>query len=165
MKDVIGYENIYQISTDGRVWAYRRKGSSTKGKWLKPGQHYKGYLTYTLTNAKGKRKFWFAHRLVANAYIANPRGCKELNHRNGKKTDNAVANLEWCTRLENMKHAFRQGMVPIHRGEAHGQAKLTEKEVLEIRVLYSGLGAKPKQRDTAALYGVNQALLWGIVHR
>ena len=50
------------------------------------------------------------HRMVAETWIDNPNHHKEVNHINGNKEDNRAANLEWTTRSENMRHAFRTGL-------------------------------------------------------
>lgn len=44
------------------------------------------------------------HRLVAQAFIPNPNGYKEINHKDEDKTNNRVSNLEWCDRLYNMNY-------------------------------------------------------------
>ena len=52
----------------------------------------------------------YVHRMVADTWIDNPNHYKEVNHINGDKDDNSVENLEWTTRSENMRHAFRTGL-------------------------------------------------------
>ena len=50
------------------------------------------------------RKTKRVHRLVAQAFIPNPNGYKEINHKDEDKTNNRVSNLEWCDRLYNMNY-------------------------------------------------------------
>ena len=47
------------------------------------------------------------HQLIALAFIPNPFKQKIVNHKNGIKTDNRVANLEWCSIYENNVHAIK----------------------------------------------------------
>ena len=44
---------------------------------------------------KVKKKRMCVHRLVANAFIPNPNGYTEINHKDYDKTNNCVENLEW----------------------------------------------------------------------
>ena len=93
-KKINGYEN-YSISDMGRVrnneTNYIRKIRNSK-------------LGYEIIKLQGK--MFQIHRLVGIHFISNPENKKEINHKNGIKTDNRIENLEWCNRSENMKHLY-----------------------------------------------------------
>lgn len=137
-KDVIDYEGIYQVSNLGRLKSLSRyikhwRGGFLKSKEIikKPFKSKSGYLITELSKNASKSKF-LIHRLVAEAFIPNPEEKPQVNHINGIKTDNRVENLEWNTRSENIKHADSKGLRNL-KGVNNSGAKLSEKEVIEIR--------------------------------
>jgi hypothetical protein len=83
----------------------------------------------------GSSKGITVDRLVAKAFISTPFNLPQVNHINGIKTDNRVENLEWCTNLQNYRHAVMSGLKSSGIGEANQSAKLKEADVLEIRRL------------------------------
>ena len=106
-KSMSEFDNEYEVSNLGRFRSVDRviirKGSKTKikGRILR-GQHDKyGYVTMTIKHRQEK-----AHRLVAKHFVENPLNKKQVNHKNGIKSDNRASNLEWCSHEENMKHLY-----------------------------------------------------------
>lgn len=103
-KDIIGYENIYQVSNFGRVRSLRRL------RIVNQRLSKSGYLNVTLRKeSNSKLKGMRVNRLVAIAFIENINNKPYVNHINSIKTDNNVNNLEWCTQSENIKHAYKIG--------------------------------------------------------
>ena len=100
MKDIVGYEGIYGITSCGRVWSYRRK------KFLTPRKSSNGYLQVILCK-DGQRKGYSLHRLVADAYIPNPDNLPQVNHKDENKANNCLQNLEWCDAKYNMNYGTR----------------------------------------------------------
>ena len=105
-KDVVGFEGRYEVSDKGRVRSIERKdsiGRKCGGRMLKPGYDKDGYLRVNIYK-NGKQKTRFIHRLVAGAFVPNPNGYSEINHRDENKVNNYANNLEWCTREYNVNH-------------------------------------------------------------
>ena len=101
-KDIEGYEGLYQVSDLGRVKAlnYNKTGME---RVLSAGKDTGGYM-YVILHKNGKGKMCSVHRLVAQAFIPNPNGLPEINHKDECKTNNIVSNLEWCTAKYNMNY-------------------------------------------------------------
>ncbi len=118
-KTVGGYEGIYEVSPLGKVRNIKKAFILS----IFYGNKY--------CNVKLIAKRHLMHRLVAAAFIPNPNNLPEVNHIDGNKENNHVNNLEWCTRSENMKHAFRIGKISL-AGMNSRSRKLNESQVLEI---------------------------------
>ena len=98
MKDIIGFEGLYAITSCGRVWSYRNQ------KFLKSSDNGKGYQKVNLHGADGKIKQMYLHRMVAEAYIPNPLGLPQVNHKDENKANNCINNLEWMTAKDNTNY-------------------------------------------------------------
>lgn len=119
---VVGYENTHMVSDLGRVKSLAKSWTSgryksvrhTDDKILAEIKTRHGYSTVNI-HKDGVRMVLKVHRLVAFAFIPNPNGKREVNHKNGIKSDNSVVNLEWATRSENNKHAYDIGLNPKYK--------------------------------------------------
>ncbi len=124
-KQVVGYENSYLVSNMGRIKSVKRIKVSRGLPYEHPekiispsGKKYKTACLFKM----GSRKYLLVHRLVAEAFIPNPDNKAEVNHKDGNKTNNLLTNLEWCTRLENQKHAEDTGLRNL-KGGNHPRSK------------------------------------------
>lgn len=129
-KDVVDWEEFYQVSNLGRVKAKERvmyydknlgRGIEKKTvyeKIRKPKLNkHTGYLMVGL-NGKGKSVNITIHSMVSKAFILNHKGegrGKGLctNHKDGNKLNNCVENLEVITQGENLRHAFKNDLIKI----------------------------------------------------
>ena len=102
----------YQVSNYGKIRSFINfKGRLVEEphmvKWLFNSKT--GYVFIHLSR-DGKPYNRYVHRLVADAFCDNNHYGMEINHIDGNKLNNHCDNLEWCTRSENIKHAFDTGL-------------------------------------------------------
>lgn len=107
-KPIDGLPN-YMISNYGRVKSlnYKQKGYE---QILKTSISRNGYNVINISNGNDYKKISI-HRAVAKAFLPTPVPFKtEINHKDGNKLNNYYENLEWCSRQENVSHAFKNGL-------------------------------------------------------
>lgn len=145
-----GYDDMYWISTSGRIW------SAYRGMIMKPIKHpHTGYWKIRLKNPEtGKFDTKYLHRLVAETFIPNPEDKPEVNHNDGNKENCSVWNLCWMTREENMRHAQMNGL---------GNVKLKPLEVQSI--YYLAHASDINQEEIARMYGVSRTVISSIKNR
>jgi HNH endonuclease/Helix-turn-helix domain of resolvase len=156
----------YSVSNHGRC--ARTKTHDGRDIWriLNGRLEGNGYITFHLY-IDGKQKHPLAHRIVWAAFHGPiPKGL-EINHKNGVKYDNHLANLELVTRSENMLHGFRTLGFSRNRmkGSDHPKAKLSEDDVKEILALRQGgmrryLVAKKFNVSSPAIRRIEMGLNW-----
>lgn len=93
-----------------------------KGHTLKQYLDKKGYM-YVSFGSNGKHFSIFVHRIVATCFIPNPDNLPEVNHKDNDPTNNAVSNLEWCTRKYNEEYKKKFGT---------SQAEVSGRQVIAI---------------------------------
>lgn len=119
-KDIDGFEGMYQVSDLGRVRSLERTVKMVrngrqydmhhKGKLLSASVTKDGYATVQIFK-DSKPHTYKVHRLVAKTFLSNKGNLPEVNHKDGDKENNRADNLEWCTRSNNMRHAYRNGLI------------------------------------------------------
>ena len=99
---VVGYEDLYLVSTNGKVYSIRSH------KILAPRKHNAGYLRVTLSR-NGKRKDAYIHRLMCEAFFGTPNdGRNYVNHLDEDPAHNQITNLEWTTNSNNIKYSWER---------------------------------------------------------
>ena len=114
MRQIKGYEGLYSITEDGRVWNH------LKNFFLKTNTQH-GRLTVVLKRISSQ----YIDRLVAQAFIPNPMNKLYIRHKNGNKLDNNIKNLMWTNYDAQSKHWDIKN--------THPGSKLSWYDVNEIR--------------------------------
>ena len=121
-KVIKGTAGRYAVSRDGQVMSLKRL-FVLSDRLLRQRKDKDGYQTvlFCLESGQKTRK---VHRLVAEAFIRNPKRKKTVNHKSGIKTDNSVSNLEWATIQENAEHSWRTLGRKPHENQRAAASKL-----------------------------------------
>lgn len=153
---VVGYEDLYAVSSLGRVYTTRRQGSP--GGLLKPKLSTHGYLQVSLYR-NGEESPRAVHRLVLEAFVGPCPPGMECRHGENGKLDNRASQLCWGTKSDNCGPDKIRDDV-INWGERNGMAKLTEGDITEIRHLYA---TGETQKSIGQRYGVAGGAIGKIV--
>lgn len=92
-RPIPGFEGKYEANKNGQI------RSLMTNKVLKPAVNQNGYAHLSLCGKDHR-----VHRIIAKTFIPNPQGLRDVNHKNGIKTDNRAENLEWVSHSENEIH-------------------------------------------------------------
>jgi len=106
--DIKGYEGYYKININGDVVRntstyHRIKNPLVAERLMTKYLTTSGYITVGLCR-DGKPKRFMLHRLIAIAFIPNPKNLPHINHINNDSGDYSISNLEWVSNRENLSH-------------------------------------------------------------
>jgi hypothetical protein len=171
-RDVVGYEEYFQVSNLGRIFSKRTN------KILKQTISKTGYFTCAskIGGRKGISICFKIHRLVAEAFLAPPSktlieecSCSvykivPVNHKDGNKLNNIHTNLEWCSYRENMLHASKLGLLKPPRDMSYDKnpaSLFTYEERLQI---YKDIiNTKCSGNKKAKELGCSPHVIYGII--
>lgn len=128
-----GFDGKYRVSDSGVV---ETRARWARGVWRPLAVAISnGYPQVVLFHNK-RRHAKKIHRMVAELFVINGDCANktEVNHKDGDKTNNHQANLEWVTPRENTEHYWSNNIG--RRGEFHHATKVTAQDVAEIRYLH-----------------------------
>ncbi len=168
-KPVKGYKGKYKVSNAGRVKSMPRTRPYPTGPRKINGRvlvkikgKQSGYMFVSLCK-NGVVKQHKVSRLVAIAFIPNPKNKPTVNHRNGDKANDTVSNLEWATHKENHKHASKFGLKAF--GERNSSATITQKIAVKIKRLMKAGWKRAElmkrfKLSPMAYHGIKRGLTW-----
>ena len=140
---VVGYEGFYEVSDLGRVRSLNRivrgNGFCTQlrtGRILRPDSRRHGYQMVMFSSCSVRTRE-LVHRVVLKAFCGLPLPGMQADHIDCDPSNNRLSNLRWVTPAENQRHSIAKGRRADFRGENHGQSRLTDSDVREIRRQYA----------------------------
>ena len=173
-KDIVDYEDYYEISNYGNVRGKNKykKSSTGNGIVFIPSKPVRTRINknngYYLTNLskEGIIKTVTIHRLVAKAFIPNPENKPQVNHIDGNKLNNNVDNLEWVTKSENGKHAIKMGLThlpkEIYHRDTHPQSKIMTSD---IDLIFNLRKKGVRFKKIANIYSVSVGCIEKIIYK
>ena len=96
--------HVYKVMKDGRLKELAQHGISRGRRYL-----------CVRPSINGKQVTFYVHRLVAEAFLHNPKNLPQVNHIDGNPRNNNIENLEWCTASHNIRHAYNTGLINVYR--------------------------------------------------
>lgn len=155
--------NKYAVSDKGRIASYK-KDILKEGKILS-GSLTTGYRTLNLHRPDNKGTLYL-HREMAKLFLKKPSPLhKYVIHKNHKKLDNNIRNLQWVTLDQMIQH--QQGS-PAKIAYKEKQAnrteglKLTASQVKKIKGILSSKNRNITIRQLAINYGVSEMTMYRI---
>lgn len=152
-REIKGYEGLYLVSDDGRIYALPKtvnngKGNYTrKGRFLSPGLRGKGDLKYkfVVLTKNGQSEKISVHRIVAETFLKNEKGFSVINHIDRNTLNNNCNNLEWCDQQYNNEYSHNKKVCQYANGE-----KIAEYKSITCASQITGIG---RQNINNALTG------------
>lgn len=130
-RPVVGYEGRYEVSSLGRI---------RRVKIIVPSMKKHGYMQVSLVDGDGVRKSLRLHRIVAEAFLPNPEGKPQVNHKDEDPENNRADNLEWATAEENTNYGSRTARAAAKNGSKTPIIQIDPK-TLEAVAEYPGQSA------------------------
>ena len=119
-RDVINYEDYYQVSNLGNLRSKDRqinttgcvKKSTKRAKLLKLNTTNGGYKFFLFVKNK-ERKMMLIHRVVYNRFCGEIPKNLEVDHINSIRDDNRLCNLQLLSRGDNTIKALKRNDIPV----------------------------------------------------
>jgi len=161
LRPIPGFPN-YMAGDDGSLWSPYRRGNGRKLfelRKMSPTLARTGYYVQQLITEDGQMKLVYVHAMILLAFVGQRPDGFHCCHNNGVKTDCRPSNLRWDTIKSNVHDRSLHGTGNI--GSRHGNAKLTEVQVVEIRERKARTGES--NLKISKDYGVSQGIIRRVV--
>lgn len=148
------FGDTYAVSSLGKI-----KNTST-GLVRKPTVAKNGYIHIVISRGRTRKILIKVHRAVAENFLPNPDDLPQVNHIDGRKQNNNVDNLEWCTAKDNSLHAVKTGLRTYNQGCNCSHSKLSIDAVRDIRHAYDNRQGAFPAAALAKKYGISRSQIF-----
>ena len=159
-RDVVGYEGRYCISSNGRVAALSSPYKCGTRICVRKQQLLKWrtsrrcvYPSVVLSNGEGQRKGILVHRLVADAFIPNPKHLPFVNHKDENTRNANVSNLEWCTHQYNCNYGTHNERM----AKTISRTAYQKRKVVQLTISNDCIAVYDSIKDAADTLGISRA--------
>ena len=158
-------KNTYILTKTGVIYFIDKRKNTITIRKRKARKHTNGYLRATIF---GKDKY--IHRLVGKYFVQNSKNYNEINHKDGNKKNDNAENLEWCTRQQNNKHAFKIGLrtseemrkISLCPKAVEGRKKRRIFNNVQIKRIRNLIKGRLGDRTIARIMGCNDSSIYSI---
>ena len=148
----------YWVSTKGRVWSHiehRFIGGCPIGKL--------GHIDFSL-RIGGRRVHKYLHKMVAEAFIPNPRNLPMVRHLDNNPANNCVDNLAWGTALDNTRDCIESGRFYYFSPEDREAALQKRRDpVVAVNLMNGREQEFESQQEAGRVLGVSQASISSVI--
>lgn len=150
---VTGWEGRYEVSAKGEI---RKMNGEIVGQW----PNDQGYM---LVRLSAPRRMVRVNRIVATAFVPNPKSLPVVNHIDFDRANDCASNLEWCTQAENLEHSEKSGRMQrdYWTGKRSPNAKLSDDQVNDIKRAYKD--GEGSHQSLANQYGTSKRTIGRIL--
>lgn len=131
-----------------------------KGRLISSNPGTQGYPHVTISY-NGKFKGFSLHRILAMSFIDNPNNYPCVNHIDGNKLNYSLNNLEWCTHVKNIRHAYKNGLTPIRKG-VNSKSSILNPEIVE-EILKIVKNTEISYKEIGKMFNVSSSCIGDIV--
>lgn len=162
-KDIWEDRFVYKVSNYGRVMSFVK---NPEGELLTGGKTA-GYLSFVVVLKTGKNKSYYFHRVVAELFLEKEDSHEFVIHKNYKKHENQVTNLQWVNKEEWTRHQYNNPNVKENKlkrklRQATTYSKLTYAQAVILKKKLLDPNRKTRIRVLAKQFGVSEMQLYRI---
>lgn len=145
-KKMEGFGGRYSISDCGEIYSH------TRNTIMRQHSNKDGYKRIFLVDESGGRRGYYVHRLVAKEFCGGFSEGLEINHKDLDRGNNNYTNLEWVTRLENVRYSVDRGNISTIKA-----VEATKKPIVRLSIDGEFMSKYDSIQEAVEKYSIDQS--------